>query len=223
MEYISAGNLYVAMVQMKSKDEYEMQELICVLCCETLQRALKVGSLDQEQVDAFDPALMFSIPRVAIVKCYIWSHLGISVWCCLQLRIIQRCHNSSKEDAYHLLRETIFMEGKKEMEWYWEKIQETLNKIGPKKTIIQWKNACASLAIGRGTLQFLYTFYVNMYERIHVLHAVDLTLGAKYYMSYLVCVFVQLNYAALKQYRLGVLLLLAQQSETVETVEADTS
>uniref|UniRef100_A0A1B0C2V1 Lateral signaling target protein 2 homolog n=1 Tax=Glossina palpalis gambiensis TaxID=67801 RepID=A0A1B0C2V1_9MUSC len=56
-----------AMVQVKSKDEYEMQELICVLCSETLQRALKVGLLDQEQVDAFDPALMFSIPRLAIV------------------------------------------------------------------------------------------------------------------------------------------------------------
>uniref|UniRef100_A0A1A9W6N4 Lateral signaling target protein 2 homolog n=1 Tax=Glossina brevipalpis TaxID=37001 RepID=A0A1A9W6N4_9MUSC len=56
-----------AMVQVKSKDEYEMQELICVLCSETLQRALKMGLLDQEQVDAFDPALMFSIPRLAIV------------------------------------------------------------------------------------------------------------------------------------------------------------
>lgn len=38
-----------------------------------------------------------------------------------------------------LLRETKYMEGKKEKEWYWEKIQEALNKIGPKKTIIQWK------------------------------------------------------------------------------------
>uniref|UniRef100_T1P8Q4 Lateral signaling target protein 2 homolog n=1 Tax=Musca domestica TaxID=7370 RepID=T1P8Q4_MUSDO len=56
-----------AMVQVKSKEEYEMQELICVLCSETLQRALKLGLLEQEQVDAFDPALMFSIPRLAIV------------------------------------------------------------------------------------------------------------------------------------------------------------
>uniref|UniRef100_A0A1B0BVU3 Uncharacterized protein n=1 Tax=Glossina palpalis gambiensis TaxID=67801 RepID=A0A1B0BVU3_9MUSC len=31
------------------------------------------------------------------------------------------------------------MEGKKEQKWYWEKIQETLSKIGPKKTILQWK------------------------------------------------------------------------------------
>lgn len=60
--------LYVsAMVQVKSKQEHEMQELICVLFSETLQRALRVGLLDQEQVDYFDPALMFSIPRLAIV------------------------------------------------------------------------------------------------------------------------------------------------------------
>jgi len=38
-----------------------------------------------------------------------------------------------------LLRETKYMEGKKEKEWYWEKIQAALNTIGPKKTIIQWK------------------------------------------------------------------------------------
>ncbi|EAT43310.1 AAEL005241-PA [Aedes aegypti] len=60
--------LYVsAMVQVKSKQEYEMQELICVLFSETLQRALKIGLLEQEQVDSYDPALMFSIPRLAIV------------------------------------------------------------------------------------------------------------------------------------------------------------
>ncbi|XP_058812312.1 lateral signaling target protein 2 homolog [Topomyia yanbarensis] len=60
--------LYVsAMVQVKSKQEYEMQELICVLFSETLQRALKIGLLEQDQVDSYDPALMFSIPRLAIV------------------------------------------------------------------------------------------------------------------------------------------------------------
>lgn len=60
--------LYVsAMVQVKSKQEHEMQELICVLFSETLQRALQIGLLEQEQVDYYDPALMFSIPRLAIV------------------------------------------------------------------------------------------------------------------------------------------------------------
>lgn len=43
-----------------------------------------------------------------------------------------------------LLRETKYMEGKKEKEWYWEKIQAALNTIGPKKTIIQWKKVCIS-------------------------------------------------------------------------------
>lgn len=60
--------LYVsAMVQVKSKQEHETQELICVLFSETLQRALRLRRLTQDQVDYFDPALMFSIPRLAIV------------------------------------------------------------------------------------------------------------------------------------------------------------
>lgn len=61
--------LYVsAMVQVKTKQEHEIQELICVLFSETLQRALKLGILDQEQVDSYDPSLMFSIPRLAIIS-----------------------------------------------------------------------------------------------------------------------------------------------------------
>ncbi|KAH8284180.1 hypothetical protein KR054_011687, partial [Drosophila jambulina] len=56
-----------AMVQVKSRHEYEMQQWIGVLFSETLQRALKTGLLDQDMVDAFDPGLMFSIPRLAIV------------------------------------------------------------------------------------------------------------------------------------------------------------
>lgn len=61
--------LYVsAMVQVKTKQEHEIQEMICVLFSETLQRALKLGILDQEQVDTYDPSLMFSIPRLAIIS-----------------------------------------------------------------------------------------------------------------------------------------------------------
>lgn len=61
--------LYVsAMVQVKTKAEHEIQELICVLFSETLQRALKIGILEQEQVDSYDPSLMFSIPRLAIIS-----------------------------------------------------------------------------------------------------------------------------------------------------------
>ncbi|XP_011296291.1 uncharacterized protein LOC101900644 isoform X4 [Musca domestica] len=50
-----------------------------------------------------------------------------------------RVTKPQKKMLITLLRETKFMEGKKEKEWYWEKIQEALNRIGPKKTIIQWK------------------------------------------------------------------------------------
>lgn len=46
-----------------------------------------------------------------------------------------------------LLRETKYMEGKKEKEWYWEKIQAALNTIGPKKTIIQWKKVCLQVIL----------------------------------------------------------------------------
>jgi hypothetical protein len=61
--------LYVsAMVQVKTKQEHEIQQLICVLFSETLQRALKIGILEQDQVDTYDPSLMFSIPRLAIIS-----------------------------------------------------------------------------------------------------------------------------------------------------------
>lgn len=57
-----------AMVPVKSTQEYELQELIGVLFSETLQRALKMRLLTQEMVDDCDPALMFTIPRLAIVS-----------------------------------------------------------------------------------------------------------------------------------------------------------
>nr|XP_023014334.1 lateral signaling target protein 2 homolog [Leptinotarsa decemlineata] len=57
-----------AMVPVKSTLEYELQELIGVLFSETLQRALKMKLLTQEMVDDCDPALMFTIPRLAIVS-----------------------------------------------------------------------------------------------------------------------------------------------------------
>ncbi|XP_049309852.1 myb-like protein Q isoform X1 [Bactrocera dorsalis] len=50
-----------------------------------------------------------------------------------------RVTKPQKKMLITLLRETKYMEGKKEKEWYWEKIQAALNTIGPKKTIIQWK------------------------------------------------------------------------------------
>lgn len=69
--------LYVsAMVQVKTKQEHEAQELVCVLFSETLQRALKSKMLTQEQVDSCDPALMFSIPRLSIVAGLMWFDNG---------------------------------------------------------------------------------------------------------------------------------------------------
>ncbi|KAH8280517.1 hypothetical protein KR018_009062, partial [Drosophila ironensis] len=50
-----------------------------------------------------------------------------------------RVTKPQKKMLITLLRDTKYMEGKKEKEWYWEKIQGALNTIGPKKTIIQWK------------------------------------------------------------------------------------
>lgn len=57
-----------AMVPVKTTQEYELQEMIGVLFSETLQRALKMKLLSQDMVDACDPALMFTIPRLAIVS-----------------------------------------------------------------------------------------------------------------------------------------------------------
>uniref|UniRef100_A0A0C9R4L6 Lateral signaling target protein 2 homolog n=1 Tax=Fopius arisanus TaxID=64838 RepID=A0A0C9R4L6_9HYME len=56
-----------AMVPVKSTKEYEQQELVCVLFSETLQRALERGLLNQADIDNYEPALMFTIPRLAIV------------------------------------------------------------------------------------------------------------------------------------------------------------
>ena len=56
-----------AMVPVKSALEYNHQQDIIVLFSETLQRALSLGLLAQDMVDTCDPALMFTIPRLAIV------------------------------------------------------------------------------------------------------------------------------------------------------------
>lgn len=56
-----------AMVPIKSAKEYHLQQEIIVLFSETLIRALKIGLVTQEMVDDYDPSLMFTIPRLAIV------------------------------------------------------------------------------------------------------------------------------------------------------------
>ncbi|RXG54811.1 Lateral signaling target protein 2-like protein [Armadillidium vulgare] len=56
-----------AMVPVKTVEEYEMQQNVAVLFSDTLQRAVKLNLVNQEQIDNYDPALMFTIPRLAII------------------------------------------------------------------------------------------------------------------------------------------------------------
>ncbi|KAK7076547.1 Lateral signaling target protein 2 [Halocaridina rubra] len=56
-----------AMVAVKSVEDYDIQQNVVVLFSETVQRALRLGLTTQDQVDDYDPALMFTIPRLAIV------------------------------------------------------------------------------------------------------------------------------------------------------------
>ncbi|KAG8196612.1 hypothetical protein JTE90_014169 [Oedothorax gibbosus] len=56
-----------AMVPIKSAKEYHLQQEIVVLFSETLIRALKLELVTQEMIDDYDPSLMFTIPRLAIV------------------------------------------------------------------------------------------------------------------------------------------------------------
>ncbi|XP_067656716.1 lateral signaling target protein 2 homolog [Haliotis asinina] len=57
-----------AMVPVKTMKEYDTIQEITVLFSETVHRALKVGLLTQDMIDEYDPALMFTIPRLAIVS-----------------------------------------------------------------------------------------------------------------------------------------------------------
>ncbi|XP_078287969.1 lateral signaling target protein 2 homolog isoform X3 [Rhinoraja longicauda] len=56
-----------AMVPVKSPKEYYVQQEVIILFCETVERASKLGYLTQDLIDDYEPALMFTIPRLAIV------------------------------------------------------------------------------------------------------------------------------------------------------------
>lgn len=56
-----------AMVPVKTPKEYYVQQEVIVLFCETVERALKLDYLTQDMIDDYEPALMFTIPRLAIV------------------------------------------------------------------------------------------------------------------------------------------------------------
>ncbi|XP_022098309.1 lateral signaling target protein 2 homolog isoform X2 [Acanthaster planci] len=57
-----------AMVPVKTAWEYDTQQDVIILFSETIERALKLGYITQERVDDYDPALMFTIPRLVIVS-----------------------------------------------------------------------------------------------------------------------------------------------------------
>ncbi|ELT87597.1 hypothetical protein CAPTEDRAFT_179856 [Capitella teleta] len=56
-----------AMVPVKTTKEYEIMQDVTVLFSETVCRSLRLNLLAQEMIDDCDPALMFTIPRLAIV------------------------------------------------------------------------------------------------------------------------------------------------------------
>ncbi|VDK70329.1 unnamed protein product [Litomosoides sigmodontis] len=60
-------NYVSAMVPVKSVKEYDCQLDIAVLFSETLDRALRLGYLTQDQIDDCDPVVMIAVPRLAIV------------------------------------------------------------------------------------------------------------------------------------------------------------
>ncbi|KAJ8015183.1 hypothetical protein DPEC_G00023490 [Dallia pectoralis] len=57
-----------AMVPIKSLKEYDSQQNVIVLFSETVSRALKQQYITQDMIDDYEPALMFTIPRLAIVS-----------------------------------------------------------------------------------------------------------------------------------------------------------
>ncbi|XP_051650311.1 lateral signaling target protein 2 homolog [Manacus candei] len=57
-----------SLVAVKSPEEIYRQQEIIVLFCETVERALRLGYLTQEMIDGYEPLLMFTIPRLAIVS-----------------------------------------------------------------------------------------------------------------------------------------------------------
>ncbi|XP_074739649.1 lateral signaling target protein 2 homolog isoform X2 [Strix uralensis] len=57
-----------SLVAVKSPEEIYRQQEIIVLFCETVERALRLGYVTQEMIDGYEPLLMFTIPRLAIIS-----------------------------------------------------------------------------------------------------------------------------------------------------------
>uniref|UniRef100_A0A3B3S3A7 FYVE-type domain-containing protein n=1 Tax=Paramormyrops kingsleyae TaxID=1676925 RepID=A0A3B3S3A7_9TELE len=59
---------YISTVMpVKSAEELQKQQEIVVLFCETVDRALKLGYITQDLIDGYEPLVMFTIPRLAII------------------------------------------------------------------------------------------------------------------------------------------------------------
>ncbi|XP_075065269.1 lateral signaling target protein 2 homolog isoform X2 [Mixophyes fleayi] len=60
---------YMSLVaSVKTPEEIYEQQEVAVLFCETVSRALQRGYLTQEMIDDYEPELMISIPRLAIIS-----------------------------------------------------------------------------------------------------------------------------------------------------------
>ncbi|XP_072846035.2 lateral signaling target protein 2 homolog isoform X1 [Pogona vitticeps] len=57
-----------SLVSVKSPEDIYKQQEIVVLFSETVARALKLGYITQEMIDGYEPQLMFTIPRLAIIS-----------------------------------------------------------------------------------------------------------------------------------------------------------
>ncbi|XP_056642772.1 lateral signaling target protein 2 homolog [Diorhabda sublineata] len=140
-----------AMVPVKSTQEYELQELIGVLFSETLQRALKMSLLTQEMVDDCDPALMFTIPRLAIVS-------GLLIFPNGPLCIDKPIEEMSEmfrpfRTLLHKIRELLFTLNKLEL-YRLEKLLCDNEQIEDVKSV-------SELGVNNDLLEFISPFYTD--------------------------------------------------------------
>lgn len=138
-----------AMVPVKSMQEYELQEMIGVLFSETLQRSLKMRLLTQEMVDDCDPALMFTIPRLAIVS-------GLLIFPNGPLCIDKAIEDMSEmfrpfRTLLHKIRELLFTLNKLEL-YRLEKLLCDNEQINDVKTV-------SDVGINSDLLDFISPFY----------------------------------------------------------------
>ncbi|KAG9339316.1 hypothetical protein JZ751_023872 [Albula glossodonta] len=67
LRYLTRITYVSTVIPVKSAEELQRQQEIVVLFCETVDRALKLGYLKQELIDGYEPLIMFTIPRLAII------------------------------------------------------------------------------------------------------------------------------------------------------------